>query len=83
VLTLREGVQFQLMGRGAREFQLQVFDLSGRPIYTSDWTSTSLTWTLQNSKGQRIAKGVYLYVVTVRSPDGRLISTKIQKLIVK
>jgi uncharacterized repeat protein (TIGR01451 family) len=83
VLALREGVQFKLMGQGAREFHVQVFDLSGRPIYTSDWTSTSLTWTLQNSKGQRIAKGVYLYVVTVRSPDGRLTSTKIQKLIVK
>ncbi|MCS7198572.1 MAG: hypothetical protein NZ930_07870, partial [Candidatus Bipolaricaulota bacterium] len=82
-LMQRDGIQFKLLGQGTREFSVQVFDLGGRPIYVSEWTSTSVFWSLQNEKGQRVAKGVYLYVVTVRGPDGKLINTKLQKLIVK
>lgn len=83
VLAQREGIQFKLLGQGTREFSVQVFDLSGRPVYTSDWTSTSLVWTLQNTKGQHVAKGVYLYVVAVRDSKGEITRTKLQKLIVK
>lgn len=83
VLAQRDGIQFKLLGQGTREFSVQVFDLSGRPVYMSDWMSTSVLWKLQNDKGQRIAKGVYLYVVTVRGPNGQITRTKLQKLIVK
>lgn len=77
----REGLEFKLMG--TRELRVQILDLSGRPIFTSAWVGGSLVWKLQNEKGQRVAPGVYLYIVTVRSPDGTLTSTKLQKLIVK
>ncbi len=81
VRSQREGIQFTLMGR--HEFRVQVFDLSGRPVYTSDWTGTSLIWKLQNNKGQRVAKGVYLYIVAMRDSKGEITRTKLQKLIVK
>lgn len=81
VRSQREGIQFTLMSH--HEFRVQVFDLSGRLVYTSDWGNTNILWKLQNNKGQRVAKGVYLYVVTVCSPDGEITRTKLQKLVVK
>lgn len=78
-----QGVYFRALGHGIKEIAVELFDLSGRTIYRSDWQKNHFVWAYQNERAQRVAKGVYLYVVTVRSPDGRVIQTKLQKLIVK
>ncbi|MCS6902830.1 MAG: hypothetical protein NZO41_00925 [Candidatus Bipolaricaulota bacterium] len=83
VLAQREGVQFKFLGQGTREFSVQVFDLSGRSVYTSNWSRTSALWTLTNDQGQRVAKGIYLYVITVRGANGEVAKSKIQKLVVR
>ncbi len=69
--------------QGAPLAQVQVFSLSGKMVYDSGMVaSSSLSWNLLNESGQRVPNGVYLYVVTMQAPDGRLVKSKIQKLVV-
>ncbi len=77
-------LQFRVAGRGIASAQLAVFDMSGRRVFSSDWQPRGLLlWTLHNQKGERVAKGVYLYVITVRGSHGEIVKSKIQKLIVR
>lgn len=66
-----------------KELQVEIYDLHGRAIYRSPWASEGVLWTLKNEHDQRVARGVYLYVVTVRAVDGTVIKGKVQKLIVR
>jgi len=63
--------------------QVEIYDLQGRLVYRSPWASDGVLWRLQNERGQRVARGVYLYVVTIRAVDGSVITSRVQKLIVR
>lgn len=63
--------------------QIQVFDLSGRLLYDSGFVGGSnLRWEGLTRDGRRVANGVYLYVVTVRTLDGRLLRSEVRKLVI-
>jgi uncharacterized repeat protein (TIGR01451 family)/CSLREA domain-containing protein len=80
----REGIEFRPQHAFfVQELRVEIFDLQGRLIYRSPWASESVLWKLQNQQGQRVARGVYLYIVTVRAPDGAVIRSRVQKLLVK
>ena len=66
-----------------KEFQVEIYDLNGRVIYRSAWANDSILWKLQDERGQRVARGVYLSVITVRAIDGTLLKARVQKLIVR
>lgn len=80
----RDGILFHVQHAFlVKEFQVEIYDLNGRVVYRSLWASDEVLWKLQNERGQHVARGVYLYVVTVRAVDGTLITGKLQKLIVR
>jgi len=80
----REGIEFRPQHAFfVQELRVEIFDLQGRLVYRSPWASESVLWQLQNQQGQRVARGVYLYIVTVRTPDGAVIRSRVQKLFVK
>lgn len=62
--------------------RLQVFNLRGRLIYDSGfrprWT---VQWNLQTQSGAVAANGVYLFVITARDREGRLLS-RVGKIVV-
>lgn len=61
-----QGVRFVATGEGIRSTQLTVFDLSGRLVFdTGTVSGNALLWPLLNDRGQRVANGVYLYVLRV------------------
>ena len=67
---------------------LEVFDLGGKRVWSSDSNgfsesvnSLSQRWDLRDGNGQRVARGIYLYRVTLTTPEGHLI-TKTRKLAV-
>lgn len=66
-----------------KELQVEIYDLQGRMIYRSPWASDGVLWRLQNERGQRVARGVYLYVVMIRAVDGSEITSRVQKLAVR
>ncbi len=49
-----------------QQIKVQIFDLSGRPVYESKWGENGLAWHVENLQGEILANGVYLYQVYVR-----------------
>lgn len=84
--TLRQepnAIHFILEDQEIKSLRLQVLALSGQRIYDSGFVvGNSLRWNLLNSQGKQIANGGYLYVVTVRGFDGKVIRSELRKLVI-
>lgn len=66
-----------------KSVQLEVFNLAGKRVFNSgEVEGHAFQWRLQNDKGQVVANGVYLCIVTVRGFNGELIQSHLQKLVV-
>lgn len=61
---------------------LQIFSLSGDPIFTQQTAGTRLTWNWRAQRGETVANGVYLYTVTVRGADGQVLRSEVKKLVI-
>ncbi|MBI1729235.1 hypothetical protein HY229_08915 [Candidatus Acetothermia bacterium] len=71
-------------GKGDESARLQVFDSHGRLVYNGDFQPGSrLSWNGLDASGRRLANGVYLYWVTARNGDGKVVKSEIKKLVVK
>ncbi len=66
-----------------KELRVEIYDLQGRVIYRSPWASEGVLWTLRNERGQRVARGVYLYIVTIQTVEGTVVTSRVQKLMVR
>jgi len=76
-------VDFTVLGTGIQNIQVRVFGLSGELVFTSDQVAgNGLRWNLLSNAGQRVANGVYLYVVTATGFNGETVTTKVSKLVV-
>ena len=74
---------FAVQGQGVKATKVNVFSLAGTHVVNSNWqTGRHLRWTLQNNRGQRVANGVYLYVVSVRGNNGEVIRSEVKKLVI-
>lgn len=79
-----EPVRFMVnLGRPA-EIQLSLFALTGEQVYSTQVQGNAglndMVWNLQNSAGQGIASGLYIYVLRVDNGQGQ--ETKVGKIIV-
>jgi hypothetical protein len=73
-------VIFAAEGSGIAEIQVGIYDLSGREIFNSGWVRNGFEWHLLNSRSEVVANGVYLYVITIRGPDGTTLRSAVKKL---
>ncbi len=83
--SLRGGraVRFTAYGQGIQEISVRIFNLTGREIFQSDWRSGhQLEWRGHRRDGHQVANGVYLYLISVRSADGAIVRSRIQKLVI-
>lgn len=69
------------------ETQIQIFTVSGKlvktinkNIYTSGYRSEGIAWDGKDDYGDQLAKGVYVYRLKVKTPEG-LTSEKLEKLV--
>jgi hypothetical protein len=69
-----KALELRVLGRGIMAFVLQVYDLSGRRVYASDWVYNG-SITIGGDEA-RWANGVYLYLLKARGADGQ----EVQKL---
>jgi hypothetical protein len=77
------GVTFYVQGSGIGKIRVGIYDLSGREVFNSGWVGNGFEWHLLNSRGESVANGLYLYVLTVRGLDGSTtIRGPVRKLIV-
>ena len=83
LLPLKNGLLFYASGQGIQALDVQVFNPKGHRVYASGWTANGLAWNLQNAGGKPIAKGVYLYAISVRGQGGEIVKTRLQKLVIR
>jgi len=77
------GYRFSVQGVGVFAARLEIYSLQGQRVYTSGWKSAHhLWWAMRSDRGERVANGVYLYVVYVRDAQGRLLTSRVEKLMV-
>jgi hypothetical protein len=82
VLMLPSG-GLELRAPSAERLSLQVFGLSGQMVFSAESATGTLRFAGVSYKGQRLAKGVYLYVVTLYGRDGSVWRSEVRKLVVK
>lgn len=75
------GVEFRALD--AERMGVQVFNLSGGLVFSAETATGVLRFEGLSSKGQRLAQGVYLYIVTLYGRDGTVWRSEVRKLIVR
>lgn len=64
--------------------QLEVFDLSGRKIFSSGPVpGATYKWYLQRDDGRPVANGVYLYLFSTQTAEGKEIRSSVGKIAVR
>ena len=82
VLTLPSGgLEFRALN--AERLSVQVFGLSGSLVFNAETTTGALRFEGVSNKGARLARGVYLYVVTLYGRDGAVWRSEVRKLVVR
>jgi hypothetical protein len=76
-------LELQLQGTGIARSELRLYNLSGQLVAAVQGTGNRLSVAALSRDGQPLANGVYLYIVTVRSADGQIITSEVKKLVVK
>ena len=68
---------------------IEVFDLLGRPVWTSTMTGMSdtlrsfpVTWNLTDRAGRRVNRGIYLYRASITDPEGHTSATETRRIAV-
>jgi hypothetical protein len=80
-MALGQELVFSAVGDGIASLQVELFDLSGRKVFDSgEVQGNTFIWNLQNNAGRWLANGVYLYVVCVRSFNGKIYTSDVRKL---
>ncbi len=71
---------FEAQGYNIEGVQVQVYNLSGKQVFSAETGGTQLSWNGLSSDGRQLANGVYLYVMTIKGTYGDIVQTKVQKL---
>jgi hypothetical protein len=73
---------FLITEQGVRFMRVEVFDAGGRRIFTAATLGRRIVWKMSTPEGGRLANGVYLYTVMVRTADGKTLKSDVQKVVV-
>ncbi len=72
---------FTVRGASVEVMKIQIFDLSGMLVYEEEVPGNQLQWHTDNSYGEYLANGVYLYRALVKVADA-WITTGVQSLVI-
>jgi hypothetical protein len=69
-----DAVRFTVQNDRVEILRAEVFDLSGKHLFDSGPTmGNALDWNMTTEAGERVAHGVYLYVITAWDSGGELL----------
>lgn len=63
---------FEIKSEGLTDFSLVVLDMNGKPVFQT--TDPGFKWDGMNLSNEKVKDGNYLYYLTARDADGKLIS---------
>ena len=76
------GSRFIVEGQGIAEIEAQVWDLTGKLIFSGAASGNVLSVASLATSGSPLANGVYLYTVAVKGTGGETFKSKVHKLVV-
>jgi CSLREA domain-containing protein/uncharacterized repeat protein (TIGR01451 family) len=79
----RRALGFWAQGTGIQAIAVRVFSLTGKRVYASGWVKNGFEWNLQSTDRQKMANGVYLYVIAVKGIDGSVQRTQVKKFVIQ
>ena len=85
IQAIRQGsqIQFRIANNAVETMRTEIFNLGGKRLYDSGpTTGNSLNWPMTTEAGERVARGVYLYVIQAWGPDGELVKSRTGKVAV-
>jgi len=74
--------RFTVTGLGIDSVWLKIFNLNGQSIFETAHQGTQLSWKMRDSHGQRVANGVYLYVISAYDVNGNAVYSHPGKIVV-
>ena len=79
-LVYEDAVRFTIENGKAALLRAEVFDLAGRRLFDSGPVlGNALDWDMSSESGERVAQGVYLYVITAWDSQGELLKSQVGK----
>ena len=70
-LVYNDAVRFMVQNEKVALLRAEVFDLGGKRLFDSGPVmGNALDWNMSSESGERVAYGVYLYVITAWAPKG-------------
>ena len=79
---MAHGMTFLAQGASVDRLHVQVFSLSGDPVFAQTSAGNALSWNLLDQSGRRVANGVYFYRTTVRGTTGQIERSEVKKLVI-
>lgn len=70
-------------GVSLKKIYVKVYDLFGRPVWSTESTSLNIEWNMIRGDGKKLPKGVYVYVVEAEDGYGARMTSRVGKIIVK
>ena len=74
-------VRFQAQGSFPMSFQVSVYDLSGRLLYSEDRPTDSLEFSGLDRAGRSLPNGVYFYIATIRDRSGNIYQSRLERFV--
>lgn len=76
-----DAVRFTVQNEKVSILRAEVFNLSGKRLFDSGpLMGNALDWNMSTEAGERVAHGVYLYVITAWDSQGQLLKSQVGKL---
>lgn len=75
-------LNIQIHDLSIEEVQLDIYNTAGERVFSGTSQSRGLSFQGLNNDGQRLANGVYFYVVTLKKVDNKIERLKVKQLVV-
>lgn len=81
VLVYNDVIRFSVQSDGVEILRSEIFDLGGRQVFDSGpMMRSTLDWSMTSATGERVAHGIYLYVITAWNDQGEMVKSQVGKL---
>jgi len=70
IVRYQAGQELKISAAGAQKLKLEVFDASGRAVFTGETMGERLNWNGIGGDGQALSPGRYYYRLTITDPSG-------------
>ena len=76
------GYVFSMSAPSATGFNVEIFSMNGKALYSSESGDGKLFWNLRTGSGKPVANGVYIARLTLHDNSGEIVDQQIKRIVV-